>query len=55
MQVFPDKAAERSVLSLLVHCTYANENCTWEGELRDLQVRAYFEYLCNNSWSKELF
>ena len=35
-EVFEDTAVKREVLSLNVECN--NEICTWNGELRELQV-----------------
>ncbi|CAI8012383.1 TNF receptor-associated factor 6, partial [Geodia barretti] len=37
-QLFKDNFAKREVLSLNVHCSADQCGCSWQGELRDLQV-----------------
>ena len=40
-QLFKDNFAKREVLSLNVHCSADQCGCSWQGELRDLQVHNY--------------
>ena len=40
-QLFKDNFAKREVLSLNVHCSADQCGCSWQGELRDLQVHHY--------------
>ena len=35
--VFPDKATERKILSLVIKCS--SEGCDWTGELRNKEVK----------------
>ena len=46
-QIFPDKAATRSILNLNVYCSYKAQGCLWFGELRHLkafQISFYNRY-----------
>ena len=44
MQVYPDRACKRTVLSLTVKCHNSGNECDWTGELHNLPVSICFHF-----------
>lgn len=44
MQVYPDRACKRTVLSLTVKCHNSGNECDWTGELHNLPVTICFHF-----------
>ncbi len=42
LQIFPDNACRREILSLEVYCNYMSGGCTWTGPLRMLDVNIVY-------------
>lgn len=44
VQVFPDNACRREILSLEAYCTFMTSGCTWTGPLKELEVHVCTMY-----------
>ena len=54
LQVFEDKFARREILAISVGCTHHSSGCSWNGELRELEVRNKFLYSTENNLKSNL-